>query len=73
MGEALAISRTQVLRLAEEAEVPWDVASKMIDRICDVANQFASVAGQLYPGAITSDTLRTVQGRIDQNVALLRR
>ncbi|WP_043195899.1 type II toxin-antitoxin system HipA family toxin [Pseudomonas putida] len=73
MGEALAISRTQVLRLAEEAEVPRDVACKMIDRICDVANQFASVAGQLYPGAITSDTLRAVQGRIDQNVALLRR
>ncbi|MFF7065690.1 HipA domain-containing protein [Pseudomonas sp. NPDC008258] len=73
MGEALAISRTQVLRLAEEAEVPHDVACKMIDHICDVANQFASVAGQLYPGAITRDTLRTVQGRIDQNVALLRR
>ncbi|AYG45442.1 type II toxin-antitoxin system HipA family toxin [Pseudomonas sp. Leaf58] len=72
MGEALAISRAQVLRLAEEAEVPLGAACKMIDRICDVASQFAGIAEQLCPGAITRDTLRSVQGRIDQNVALMR-
>ncbi|MNE82393.1 hypothetical protein D3C80_1791130 [compost metagenome] len=72
MGEALAISRTQMLRLAEEAEVPQEAASRIIDGICDVASQFAAIAGNLYPQAITQDTLRTIQGRIDQNVALLR-
>lgn len=72
MGEALAISRTQMLRLAEEAEVPPDVAGRMIDGICDVASRFASIAEDLYPQVITRDTLRTIQGRIDQNVARLR-
>ncbi|MBK4997226.1 type II toxin-antitoxin system HipA family toxin [Pseudomonas sp. S37] len=50
MGEALAISRAQVLRLAEEAEVPLDAACKLIDRICNVAGEFASIAGQLCQG-----------------------
>ena len=73
MGEALSISRTQMLRLAEEAEVPQDVAGRMIDGICDVASRFASIAEDLFPQAITPDTLRTIQGRIDQNVARLHR
>jgi serine/threonine-protein kinase HipA len=73
MGEALSISRTQMLRLAEEAEVPPDVAGRMIDGICDVASRFASIAESLYPQVITRDTLRTIQGRIDQNVARLHR
>ena len=34
MGEALSITRTQMLRLAEEAEVPPEVAGRMIDGIC---------------------------------------
>jgi serine/threonine-protein kinase HipA len=71
MGEALSISRTQMLRLAEEAEVPQDVAGKMIDGICDVASRFASIAEDLFPQVITPDTLRTIQDRIDQNVARL--
>ncbi|HEX7814982.1 type II toxin-antitoxin system HipA family toxin [Dyella sp.] len=72
MGEALSISRAHVLRLAEEAEVPRDVASVMIDGICDVASQFAVLAQAMYPQDITQETLRTIQRRIDQNVALLR-
>ncbi|AUA57647.1 putative DNA-binding transcriptional regulator [Achromobacter spanius] len=72
MGEALAISRAQMLRLANEAEVPQDFAGKMIDRICDVASQFAILADDLYPQLITRDTLRTIQHCIDQNVARLR-
>lgn len=72
MGEALSISRTQMLRLAEEAEVPLDVAGSMIDGICDVASRFATIAEKLHPGRITQDTLRTVQDRIDQNVTRLR-
>ena len=71
MGEALAISRSQMLRLAEEAEVPPEVAGRMIDGICEVASQFSSIAENLYPQVITPDTLRTIQGRIDQNVARL--
>lgn len=68
MGEALSISRAHMLRLAEEAEVPPDVAGRMIDGICDVASRFTSVAEKLCPGGITSDTLRVIQDRIDQNV-----
>lgn len=71
MGEALAISRAQMLRLAEEAEVPVDVAGRIIDGICEVASQFATVAANLFPQTITQDTLRTIQDRIDQNVARL--
>jgi len=71
MGEALAISRTQMLRLAEEAEAPLDAGGRVIDGICDVASRFATIADHLYPQVITRDTLRTIQGRIDQNVARL--
>lgn len=72
MGEALSISRTQMLRLAEEAEVPSDAAGRVIDGICDVASRFASIAENLCPQLITPDTLLMIQGRIDQNVARLR-
>ena len=71
MGEALSISRTHLLRLAEEAEVSLDAAGRLIDRVCDVASQFATIAEELYPHFITRDTLRMIQGCIDQNVALL--
>ncbi|NVL29912.1 HipA domain-containing protein, partial [Pseudomonas syringae pv. actinidiae] len=73
MGEALSISRTQMLRLAEEAEVPLDVAARVIDGICDVASRFAAIAESICPGAITPDSLRMVQGCVDQNVARLDR
>jgi serine/threonine-protein kinase HipA len=71
MGEALSISRTQMLRLAEDAEVPLDAAGRVIDGICDVASRFATIAENLCPQVITRDTLRTIQDRIDQNVARL--
>ncbi|MBR7214161.1 type II toxin-antitoxin system HipA family toxin [Pseudomonas sp. B2021] len=71
MGEALSISRTQLLRLAEEAEVPPDLAGSMIDGICEVARRFSAIAENLYPQDITRDTLRLIQGRIDENVARL--
>ncbi len=72
MGETLAISRTHILRLAGEAEVPQDVAGMMIDDICEVASQFAVIAENMYPRLITRDTLRTIQSWIDENVARLR-
>lgn len=72
MGEALAVDRAAMLRLAEEAEVSAETASGMIDSICDVASQFAAIADQLHPQLITLDTLRMIQSRIDQNIELLR-
>ncbi|MEQ4617541.1 MAG: type II toxin-antitoxin system HipA family toxin [Corticimicrobacter sp.] len=72
VGQALAISRPHMLRLAEEAEVSLDVANQVIDDICDVALRFAAIADDMYPQLITRDTLRMIQGRIDQNVAQLR-
>lgn len=71
MGEALAISRKHMLRLAEEAEVPQDMAGRIIDDICEVASQFAAIADDMFPQIITHDTLRMIQGCIDQNVARL--
>ena len=64
-------TRAQMLRLAEEAEVPPDAAGRVIDGICDVASRFATIAESLYPQVIARDTLRTIQDRIDQNVARL--
>jgi len=72
MGEALAIGRTEMLRLAKEAEVSAESAERIIDRICDVAARFAAIADNLYPQLITRDTLHMIQGRIDQNIDLLR-
>ncbi|MEG5267214.1 type II toxin-antitoxin system HipA family toxin [Pseudomonas sp. JDS28PS106] len=71
MGEALSISRTQMLRLAEEAEVPPAAAARIIDGICEVASRFSTIAEELCPQLITQDTLRMIQECIDQNVGLL--
>jgi serine/threonine-protein kinase HipA len=72
MGEALAISRTHMLRLAEEAEVPQDIAGMMVDNICEIASQFAVIAESMFARVITQDTLHTMQRRINENVAQLR-
>ncbi len=71
MGEALEISRAQMLRLAEEAEMSPDAATGVIDSMCDVASRFTAIAENLCPQVITRDTLRMIQSRIDQNVARL--
>ncbi|MEE1990733.1 type II toxin-antitoxin system HipA family toxin [Pseudomonas syringae pv. syringae] len=71
MGEALEISRAQMLRLAEEAEMSPDAATGVIDGMCDVASRFTAIAENLCPQVITRDTLRMIQSRIDQNVARL--
>lgn len=72
MGEALEISRADLLRLAEEAEVQHGDASLAIGRICDVASQFTEIANSMYSNVIAQDTLIMIQGRINENVALLR-
>lgn len=72
MGEALAINRESLLRLAKEAEVSEAIAGGIIDRVCDEAGRFASLAQRMYPQAITQETLQTIEQRIDENVGLLR-
>ncbi|WP_085656115.1 type II toxin-antitoxin system HipA family toxin [Pseudomonas sp. B11(2017)] len=72
MGEALEIGRKSLLRLAEEAEIPAGSAGDIIDRMCNVASQFAAMAEHGYPGVITRETLQAIQDRIDENIALLR-
>jgi serine/threonine-protein kinase HipA len=72
MGETLAIDRAAMLQLAEEAEVSAEAANRIIDRICNVAGQFARIADILLPQVITRDTLYMIQGSIDQNLDLLR-
>ncbi|WP_253907303.1 type II toxin-antitoxin system HipA family toxin [Herbaspirillum rubrisubalbicans] len=72
MGQALRISRQNMLRLAEEAEVSGDLAGQLIDDMCDVASQFADLAHRMHPADITQETVRMIQHRIDANVALLR-
>lgn len=72
MGEALSIDRAALLRLAEEAEVSAQNANRLIDTISEVASQFSAIANSLLPQAIRSETLRMIQDRIDENLALLR-
>ncbi|MBV4459839.1 type II toxin-antitoxin system HipA family toxin [Pseudomonas sp. COR58] len=72
MGEALQIDRKSLLRLAEEAEIPAGAAGDILDRMCNVASQFAAMAEHGYPGVITRETLLAIQDRIDENIALLR-
>lgn len=72
MGEALEIDRRAMLGLAAEAEVGAYEAGVIIERFCDVSSQFSTVANDRYPGAITQETLRTIQSRIDHNIKLLR-
>lgn len=72
MGEALEIGRKAMLRLAAEADLTVETAGDIIDRMCHVASQFTDLAESLYPGAITQETLNTIQGRIDENIGILR-
>lgn len=71
MGEALDIGRQAMLALAAEAEIPQAVAGELIERVCAVGREFTARAQNGYAHLITQETLRTVQGRIDENVALL--
>ncbi len=72
LGEALAIDRKAMLRLADEAEVSAEKAGGVINGICEVASRFTAIADQTSPGLITPETLGMLKVRIDENVALLR-
>lgn len=73
MGEALQITRKQLLALAtEEAELSYQQAATLLDKICQVASSFRVIAERLLPGRITADTLRLLERRINENLHLLR-
>ncbi|MDN5843766.1 MAG: type II toxin-antitoxin system HipA family toxin [Alcaligenaceae bacterium] len=72
MGEALRITRKALIALGtKEAELSAQDAAHIIDRSRQAASSFTAHAKQLYPDCITRDTLRTIQGRIDDNIRLL--
>ncbi len=72
MGEALRITRQHLLKLAvDEADLSARDAADVIARICDVASGFTACAEGQFPQGITRDTVRTIQARIDDNIALL--
>ncbi|MBN1087371.1 type II toxin-antitoxin system HipA family toxin [Erwinia aphidicola] len=74
MGEALQIGRGHLLALAEqEAELSSQQAGNIIAKCCDVAAGFALKAGDMFPGQITGETLRTLQARMDDNIKRLGR
>lgn len=74
MGEALQIGREHLLALAEqEAELSSQQAGNIIAKCCDVAAGFALKAGDMFPGQITGETLRTLQARMDDNIKRLGR
>ena len=69
MGEALDIGREHVVALGEqEAELGKAEISLIIERVCDMAARFSTVAEDLLPGQITPGTRRTVQRRINENL-----
>lgn len=73
MGQALDIGREAMLRLGtHEAELSAREAASVIDQICDVGSTLTDVAGSMFPGQITRDTLRVIQGRINENIERLR-
>ncbi|HSC66741.1 MAG TPA: type II toxin-antitoxin system HipA family toxin [Cellvibrio sp.] len=73
MGEALHVNRKQLLMLGEqEAELSSAEVNGLIDEVCDMAEKFTAIAKQTLPDQITKDTLKTIQGRIDENVKRLR-
>ena len=73
MGQALEIGREDMLRLGQdEAELSARDAGVIIEQICDVVSTLTATAKRMFPGQITLDTLRVIQGRINDNIGRLR-
>ncbi|WP_312979532.1 type II toxin-antitoxin system HipA family toxin [Atlantibacter sp.] len=73
MGEALNINREHLLALGtQEAELSEPDISRMIERMCDVANRFSTLAKQSLPDQITRNTLRYIQAQLDENIKAIR-
>lgn len=73
MGEALNISREQIVKLGtQEAELSEPEVSQIVERISDVAAGFTKKARAILPGGITHNTLDYIQSQIDCNINRLR-
>ena len=73
MGAALNVRRKDMIALGtDEAELSAHAASAIVDQIRHVASTFTAMAKSLYPDQITNATLQMVQGRINDNIKLLR-
>lgn len=74
MGEALEITRKEVVSLGEqEAELSVSQVDLIIENILDVGANFFALAKDLYPEQITPQTLSMLQQRINANALLLAR
>lgn len=74
MGEALDISRKNVLALGtEEAELSAQQVNVIIEKICHTATDFASIAQDMFPDHITAGTRRAIELNINANVKRLLR
>lgn len=74
MGEALDIRRAHLFALGEqEADLTALQIDAILDRYCAVASGFARKAAEMFPGRITTDTLRMIQGCIDDNIQRLQK
>ncbi|HKS32895.1 MAG TPA: type II toxin-antitoxin system HipA family toxin [Enterobacteriaceae bacterium] len=68
MGEALDISREQLVSLArQETELTVTDIDRIIGTVCDTATRFASMARDNFPDQITPSTLLTIQTRLEEN------
>jgi serine/threonine-protein kinase HipA len=73
MGEALEVNRKQLLSLGtQEAELSTADTADVIDKICEIASAFASIANDMLAGQITPQTLNAIQKQINQNISRLR-
>lgn len=71
-GEALEIARRHILSLGiEEAELTVPQIDRIIDKTCEVAAHFSSMAQEMLPDQITRETQRVIQARINSNSKLL--
>jgi len=57
--------------VVEEADLSAKDVADIIERICHVASSFTASAKRQFPRSVTRDTLRTIQARIDDNIARL--
>jgi serine/threonine-protein kinase HipA len=71
MGEALDVSRQQLVALGErEAQLSAQQVSAIIERVCTLASGFTAKAQDMFPNQIRNETLRTLQGRMNSNILL---
>ena len=72
MGEALDIPRQALVKLGtQEGELSVQEVNEIISSICEIANQFSSIAHALLPEQIRTETLQMIQTRIKHNINLL--